>query len=88
MQLNVLFKYAADLLKKLNAFTFNLWRNLSRNRYSLMFVLLLCVCVFFLSVQNKIKTKMFTLAFSKDEIFVEEAFVVRPNQHFQSPTIT
>lgn len=50
-----------------------------------MFVLLLC---FFLSVQNKIKTKMFTLAFSKGEIFVEEAFVVKPNQHFQSPTIT
>lgn len=86
MQLNVLFKYATDLLKKLNAFTFNLWSNSSRSRYTLMFVLLLCF--FFLSEQKKIKTKMFTLAFSKDEIFVEEAFVVRPNQHFQSPTMT
>lgn len=85
MQLNVLFKYATDLLKKLNAFTFNLWGNSSRSRYSLMFVLLLC---FSLSVQSKIKTKMFTLAFSEDALFVEEAFVVRPNQHFQSPTIT
>lgn len=86
MQLNVLFKYATDLLKKLNTFTFNLRSNSSRSRYSLMFMLLLSY--YFLSVQNKIKTKMFTLAFSKDEIFVEEAFVVRLNQRFQSPTIT
>lgn len=50
-----------------------------------MFVLLL---YFFPSVQNKIKTKMFALAFSKDAIFVEEAFVVRPNQHLKSSTIT
>lgn len=34
------------------------------------------------SVQNEIKTKIFTLPFSKDEIFVEEAFVVRLNQRF------
>lgn len=87
MQLNVLFKYAADLLKKLNTFTFNLWSNSSRSRYSLMFTLLLSI-FFFCQLQNKIKTKMFTLAFSGDEIFVEEAFVVRLNQRFQSPTIT
>lgn len=31
---------------------------------------------------------MFTLAVSEDEIFVEEAFVVRLNQRFLSPTIT
>lgn len=46
------------------------------------------VFFFFCQLQNKIKTKMFTLAFSEDEIFVEEAFAVRLNQHFQSPTIT
>lgn len=85
MQLNVLFKYVTDLLKRRNAFTFNLWSNWSRSRY---FDVCGGVVFFFLSVQNKIKTKMFTLAFSADEIFVKEAFVVRPNQRFQSPTIT
>jgi len=50
----------------------------SQGRQTLMSVLPYCV------ITNRDLGKIFTLPFCKDEIFVEEAFVVKHIQHFYS----